>query len=534
MARDPILNSPASAGLFFHRAGIFTSYPVRAVRYIRCMTKTMAAVLALGLAMIAQAHGATTSTVVDIPAASGGTQRFLWVRPDAPIATLVNIPGGTGIYNFTSDGGSSTSVGACSPPYRLREALAARGIAVVLLDATSSGSVGDPRDVTAVVREIRRRDSVPTWVSGGSASTGSAGLAALSLPADIPGGVLFVSPDRPPANVSQITRPAGVIYHSGDSLAFGNLMYNALTSAVARERISISAGTDQGCGFHLFNGAEAELVEATVGVISRLNAAAQGATALNFQGLWWAGEAESGWGVNLAHQGDILFMTWFTYDTDGSAMWLVASDMRKTTGNTFTGTLRRTTGPVFSTTPYPASQVQQAVVGAATFTFTSADAGRFDYTVNGVTQSKNVTRLVFDPARAPVCTSGGSGTPNLQDLWIPPDPAEQAWGVNVVQQGDVLFATWFTYDSSSRGQWYVMSNLARQSDGRFTGGIQRTTGPAFSAQPFNPNLVSRIDVGTATFDFNVSPATFTYTVGSVTQTRQIQRYVFANPPTVCR
>jgi hypothetical protein len=256
--------------------------------------------------------------------------------------------------------------------------------------------------------------------------------------------------------------------------------------------------------------------------------------ALNFQGLWWSGEAESGWGLNIAHQGEIIFMTWFTYDTDGSSMWLVASDMRKTTGNTFTGTLRRTTGPVFSTTPYPASQVQQAVVGSATFTFTSADAGRFDYTVNNVTQSKNITRLVFDPARVPVCTSGGSGTPNLQDLWIPPDPAEQAWGVNVVHQGDILFATWFTYEANNRGQWYVMSNLARQSDGRYTGGIQRTTGPAFSAQPFNPSLVSRIDVGTATFNFNVSPATFSYTVGTVTQTRQIQRFVFQNPPTICR
>jgi hypothetical protein len=257
-------------------------------------------------------------------------------------------------------------------------------------------------------------------------------------------------------------------------------------------------------------------------------------TPLNFQGLWWSGEAESGWGLNIAHQGDIMFMTWFTYDTDGSSMWLVASDMRKTTGNTFTGTIRRTSGPSFSTSPYPASQVTQANVGSGTFTFTDANSGRFDYTVNGVTQFKNISRLIFDPARVPVCTSGGTGTPNLQDLWIPPDPAEQAWGVNVVHQGDILFATWFTYESNNRGQWYVMSSLTRQSDGRYTGGIQRTTGPAFSSQPFNPTLVNRIDVGTATFNFNVSPATFTYTVGSVTQTRQIQRYQFQNPPTICR
>jgi hypothetical protein len=488
----------------------------------------------LAAASICPALHATTTTVVDIPAADGGQQRFLHVRPDAPLAYLINIPGGDGILGIRSDGSMPTRVGECNPVGRNQGAFAARRIGVVLIDQTSQGSIYNYDNIEAVARYLRARDNIPVWISGGSASTGTTGFAAVRLPAEIPGGVIFNAPQQPASNIASIRRHAAVIYHPNDAGAFASQMFNALSGAAVRERIQVTGGTDANCGHHLFQDADAEYVNAAAGFIERHNAAVQSTASPNVQGLWWAGEAESGWGVNLAHQGDILFMTWFTYDADGSAMWLVASDMRKTSGNNFTGTLRRTTGPPFSTMPYPASQVQQAVVGSASFTFSDASSGRFDYTVNGVTQSKNVTRLVFDPARAPVCTSGGSGTPNLQDLWIPPDPAEQAWGVNVVQQGDILFATWFTYDSGNRGQWYVMSNLSRQADGRYTGGIQRTTGPAFSAQPFNPSLVSRIDVGTATFDFNVSPATFTYTVGSVTQTRQIQRYVFANPPTVCR
>ena len=37
---------------------------------------------------------------------------------------------------------------------------------------------------------------------------------------------------------------------------------------------------------------------------------------LNFQGLWWNAPAgsESGWGINFAHQGDVIFATWFTHD----------------------------------------------------------------------------------------------------------------------------------------------------------------------------------------------------------------------------
>ncbi|MGC1818702.1 MAG: S8 family peptidase, partial [Casimicrobiaceae bacterium] len=45
-------------------------------------------------------------------------------------------------------------------------------------------------------------------------------------------------------------------------------------------------------------------------------AATAGAAAPNYQGLWWASPAgsESGWGINFAHQGDVIFATWFTYD----------------------------------------------------------------------------------------------------------------------------------------------------------------------------------------------------------------------------
>ena len=43
----------------------------------------------------------------------------------------------------------------------------------------------------------------------------------------------------------------------------------------------------------------------------------------NFGGLWWgAGGTESGWGIDFDHQGDRIFATWYTYDTNGKAWWL--------------------------------------------------------------------------------------------------------------------------------------------------------------------------------------------------------------------
>ena len=51
------------------------------------------------------------------------------------------------------------------------------------------------------------------------------------------------------------------------------------------------------------------------------------AKATNYQGLWWNAPpgSESGWGINLNHEGDIIFAAWFTYDTDNTPLWLVAT-----------------------------------------------------------------------------------------------------------------------------------------------------------------------------------------------------------------
>ena len=70
-----------------------------------------------------------------------------------------------------------------------------------------------------------------------------------------------------------------------------------------------------------------------------------GASDINVQGLWWADPAgsESGWGINFAHQGDVIFATWFTYDPTGKAWWL-SMTATKTAPNIYAGTLYQTTG----------------------------------------------------------------------------------------------------------------------------------------------------------------------------------------------
>ena len=74
------------------------------------------------------------------------------------------------------------------------------------------------------------------------------------------------------------------------------------------------------------------------------------------QGLWWNAPAgsESGWGINFAHQGNIIFATWFTYGEDGAPWWL-AMVAEQAAPNVYHGDLFTTTGPPFgSNVPPPA------------------------------------------------------------------------------------------------------------------------------------------------------------------------------------
>jgi len=122
----------------------------------------------------------------------------------------------------------------------------------------------------------------------------------------------------------------------------------------------------------------------------------------NYQDLWW-NAAESGWGVNVAHQGDAIFATLFTYDPGGKGMWLVASAARQSDGS-FAGDLLRTTGPAFNASPFePIGAANVTRVGTMRFQFSDGAAGMLTYSVNGVSVTKAITREEFS-SPLPACS----------------------------------------------------------------------------------------------------------------------------------
>jgi predicted dienelactone hydrolase len=258
-----------------------------------------------------------------------------------------------------------------------------------------------------------------------------------------------------------------------------------------------------------------------------------GPPAPNYGGLWWNAPpgSEAGWGINLAHQGNVIFATWLTYDTSGNSWWL-SMTAPQTVDGTYAGTIYQTNGPAFSAVPFDPSLVTATAVGSGTLTFTDASDATFAYTVNSVAQTKSITREIFGPL--PTCVFGAqnnlAAATNYQDLWW--NPTESGWGINLTQQGSTIFAVWFTYDPSGKPLW--LSVTATPQGGAFAGTLYQATGPAFDAVPFNPANVILTPVGTATLTFaNGNSATFAYTAFGVSQSKTITRQVFEPPGTVC-
>jgi hypothetical protein len=263
--------------------------------------------------------------------------------------------------------------------------------------------------------------------------------------------------------------------------------------------------------------------------------------AINYQGLWW-NPSESGWGINLAHQGDIIFATWFTYDAQGFPWWLTA-ELHKTAHVDYTGNVTTLTGPPFDSEPFPAQGAPggaiETIVGTMTAKFGDRGHGTIDYTVNGIHGAKAIVPIEFGPR--PVCTWDWlplAAATNYQDLWWTAGGTESGWGINFTHQGNIIFATWFTYGAQGK-PWWVTIELHRTADGVYTGNVATLIGPPFNAVPFpgegTPGGAIETIIGTATVTFaDGNAATFAYTVNGVSQIKQITRIVFAAPGTVCQ
>lgn len=244
------------------------------------------------------------------------------------------------------------------------------------------------------------------------------------------------------------------------------------------------------------------------------------AHAENYSDMWF-NPSESGWGVTIADHETQLFAVYYTYDTDGSPLWFTVSGGTFNASRTeFSGDLYRSTGPSYTGSFDPAAVVRTKV-GTATFQFTPGGAALFTWTIGAVTRTKQIQRLPFGsaPAQWPL---------DKTDLWW--NAAESGWGFTIAQHGNNMFGAWFTYGTTGRPLFVILSGVTQQTVDTFTGPLYTTTGPAYTAETFDPGQVRYTEVGTATIRFTgTDTATLTMTVNGRTTTKSITRQPFGGP-----
>jgi alpha-tubulin suppressor-like RCC1 family protein len=239
---------------------------------------------------------------------------------------------------------------------------------------------------------------------------------------------------------------------------------------------------------------------------------------LDYSDLWWGGQSENGWGLTIMQKGLTQFNAFYVYGADGKPLWYVMP------GGSWNADFTVFSGALYApqSSQLGAYDSTRFVVGAssgtATLTFTSASTARFDYTINGVTATKQIVRQPFgvpDPAPRIVTT----------DLWWG-GTMENGWGFALAQQERTIFGIWFTYDTAGKGTWLVMPG-GSWSGSTFSGKLYTTTSSAWLGTTYDASQFKVTEVGSVSLAFSdADNATMTYTIGSATQVKQISRQPF--------
>jgi len=123
------------------------------------------------------------------------------------------------------------------------------------------------------------------------------------------------------------------------------------------------------------------------------------ARALDLSDVWWKAD-ESGWAAYISHQRDTIGFALLVYDGEGKPFYVTGGLRMFAITNpggfqVFSGTLYAATGPSFGG-PFNPDQVTRRAVGTAIFEPKSATTATLQYTIDGVTVTKTVSRMTME------------------------------------------------------------------------------------------------------------------------------------------
>jgi hypothetical protein len=235
------------------------------------------------------------------------------------------------------------------------------------------------------------------------------------------------------------------------------------------------------------------------------------------QGAWWGGPQGNGWGLSIMEQGDTLVVGWYYFDATGKPVWLIVPGCAWNANKTIcSGSLQRATSSWFGN--YRAADVRLAQVGTATLSFNEDGSARFDYTVDGTSGSKSITRL------------GLGGNPlapfDLTNVWWG-GQNQNGWGLSLFVAGQTLAGVWYTYDTQGQPTWMLFNGGGWQNPTRYRTQLFRATGAPMIGAAYDASRLNAQPVGELYFEFtDINTAEMTYLVDGLLQFKPISKQKF--------
>ncbi len=153
-------------------------------------------------------------------------------------------------------------------------------------------------------------------------------------------------------------------------------------------------------------------------------------------GLWY-NKSQPGHGIDFEMSGNNLTAVWYTYNTDSTPTWYLAT--APLTGGTWTATLNKYHWDGSSATPTP--------VGTVTVNFSTRTQATFSWTLNGQSGSEPIERFVLNDQIPPS---------NYTGLWY--NSAEPGYGYSIDTQGNAEAIVAYFYDNQGQPRWALTSS----------------------------------------------------------------------------
>lgn len=188
---------------------------------------------------------------------------------------------------------------------------------------------------------------------------------------------------------ASLTTCSGTLYRASAAW-FGDYRGTSFAQSIAGTATFTFTGAETAVMDYVVDGQRGQK---TLGVLDVAAGAAPGAA--DYTDIWWGGQDQSGWGLALVQQRGVLVGVWYTYDRAGKPTWMLMNGGSWINATTFRGTLARaTSSPVIGPT-YDPKVFAPTIAGDITLVFSDANNAVMTYSVDGVTQTKAISRLPY-------------------------------------------------------------------------------------------------------------------------------------------